>query len=175
MKKLMIALVAVAYAAVLQAASVSWYLEKDTDKTYGNLTAYVINGSDYATVAALLAAGGATVATDFNNYVIDSVALNSRGAGSSNSAGVTGTSLAWFIFANDSIADGSTYSTTTAIDASAYTYTPPDSAPGDLALTVASFTTKGAPIGGSSPVPEPTSGLLMLLGVAGLALKRKRA
>jgi len=29
--------------------------------------------------------------------------------------------------------------------------------------------------GGSSPVPEPTSGLLMLLGVAGLALKRKRA
>jgi len=28
---------------------------------------------------------------------------------------------------------------------------------------------------GSSPVPEPTSGLLFLLGVAGLALKRKRA
>ena len=27
----------------------------------------------------------------------------------------------------------------------------------------------------SSNVPEPTSGLLMLLGVAGLALKRKRA
>ena len=28
---------------------------------------------------------------------------------------------------------------------------------------------------GPAPVPEPTSGLLMLLGVAGLALKRKRA
>lgn len=28
---------------------------------------------------------------------------------------------------------------------------------------------------GSTPVPEPTSGLLMLLGLAGLALKRKRA
>ena len=27
----------------------------------------------------------------------------------------------------------------------------------------------------TSPVPEPTSGLLMLLGVAGLALRRKRA
>ena len=27
----------------------------------------------------------------------------------------------------------------------------------------------------SAPVPEPTSGLLMLLGMAGLALKRKRA
>lgn len=29
--------------------------------------------------------------------------------------------------------------------------------------------------GGSTPVPEPTSGLLMLLGMAGLALRRKRA
>ena len=28
---------------------------------------------------------------------------------------------------------------------------------------------------GSEPVPEPTSGLLMLLGMAGLALKRKHA
>ena len=28
---------------------------------------------------------------------------------------------------------------------------------------------------GAEPVPEPTSGLLLLLGVAGLALKRKRA
>ena len=28
---------------------------------------------------------------------------------------------------------------------------------------------------GPSPIPEPTSGLLLLLGVAGLALKRKRA
>ena len=29
--------------------------------------------------------------------------------------------------------------------------------------------------GGPSPIPEPTSGLLLLLGVAGLALRRKRA
>ena len=30
-------------------------------------------------------------------------------------------------------------------------------------------------IEGSSPIPEPTSGLLMLLGMAGLALRRRRA
>lgn len=35
--------------------------------------------------------------------------------------------------------------------------------------------TSGTAITGYSPVPEPTSALLMLLGVAGLALKRKRA
>ena len=46
-------------------------------------------------------------------------------------------------------------------------------------LSERKFTT-GGPTGWTitaptSPVPEPTSGLLMLLGVAGLALKRKRA
>ena len=172
MKKLMIVLAAVAYTTVSQAASVSWYLEKDTDKTFGNLTAYVINGANFDAVKALLTAGGETVATDFNTYVIDTVALNSRGAGSSNTSDVTGSTLAWIIFADNQIKDGSTYSTTGAIDVSTYSYTPPDSAPGDLALTVASFTTRGAPIG---DVPEPTSGVLMLLGLAGLALKRKRA
>lgn len=30
-------------------------------------------------------------------------------------------------------------------------------------------------VAGSAPVPEPTSGLLLILGMAGLALKRKRA
>ena len=35
--------------------------------------------------------------------------------------------------------------------------------------------TSGTATGGWQTVPEPTSGLLMLLGMAGLALKRKRA
>ena len=39
---------------------------------------------------------------------------------------------------------------------------------GDLALTTAGPA-------GFTAAPEPTSGLLLLLGVAGLALKRKRA
>lgn len=172
MKKLIVGVVAVAFAATVHAASAMWGLEKDSAKTFGNLTAYVINGADYSTVTALLTAGGADVATDFNGYVIDSVALNSRGAGSSESVGLTGTSLAWFVFADDKIQDGSSYSTTGAMDVSAYIYTPPQSSPGEFTFTVDSFGTKGAPIGN---VPEPTSGLLMLLGMAGLALRRKRA
>lgn len=172
MKKLIIGVAAVAFAATVHAASAAWGLEKDSAKTFGNLTAYVINGSDYATVTALLTTGGDSVATDFNGYVIDSVALNSRGAGSSIADGMTGTSLAWFIFADDKIQDGSSYSTTGAMDVSAYVYTPPASSPGEFMFTVDSFTTRGAPIGN---VPEPTSGLLMLLGMAGLALRRRRA
>lgn len=177
MKKLIMAAAAVALATTLQAASCSWGLEKDSAKTYGNLTAYVINGSDFATVVALLTTGGEDVATDFNSYVINSVALSSRGAGGSRADDMTGTTLAWFIFEGNSIADGSTYDTTGAIDVSAYMFTPPESSPGEFTFTVDSFTTKGAPIGGSTPpvIPEPTTGLLVLLGVAGLALKRKRA
>lgn len=173
MKKLIIGAFAIVCATVVQAASVSWMLEKDSAKTFGGLTAYVINGSDYSAVVDLLTAGGATVATDFNSYVINSAALNSRGAGGDVATGLTGTSLAFFIFADDTIADGSTYSSTGIVDSSAYVYTPPASSPGDLTLTVDSFTTKGAPIGGGSSIPEPTSGLLVLLGVAGLALRRR--
>ena len=161
MKKLIIGVAAVVFAATVHAASVMWGLEKDSAKTFGNLTAYVINGSDYSTVTALLTAGGSTVATSFNSYVIDSVALNSRGAGSGTATGVSGTSLAWFIFADDKIQDGSTYSTTGAMDASTYVYTPPQNSPGEFTFTVDAFTTKGAPIG--DPAPEPTSGLLMLI------------
>ena len=36
-------------------------------------------------------------------------------------------------------------------------------------------TTKGAPAWSTAAVPEPTSGLLMLLGMAGLAIRRRRA
>ena len=52
----------------------------------------------------------------------------------------------------------------------------PDYASGDeLVFDDSMCATSGWKTYGSSPVPEPTSGLLLLLGVAGLALKRKRA
>ena len=176
MKKIMVTVCAIAFAFAANAAAVSWSLEKDTAKTYGNRTAYVINGADYAAVTALLTAGGANIASDFNAYVIDSVGLNSRGAGASNSTGVTGTSLAWFIFDDDQIQDGSAYSTTGIMDVTDYVFTPPASSPGDFIFQATSFTTTGAAIGGAAPaVPEPTSGLLMLVGLGALALRRRRA
>ena len=48
-----------------------------------------------------------------------------------------------------------------------------DEAGGEIALT--KIASGHLMTDGATPAPEPTSGLLLLLGVAGLALKRKRA
>ena len=45
----------------------------------------------------------------------------------------------------------------------------------DMALNLFGDSTTGATAWSTAAVPEPTSGLLLLLGMAGLALKRKRA
>ena len=50
-----------------------------------------------------------------------------------------------------------------------------DMSVGDLALTLGGSGGSTAAAWSTAAVPEPTSGLLLLLGMAGLALKRKRA
>ena len=59
---------------------------------------------------------------------------------------------------------------TAATDVSGSFYEPPASGTA-FTLNAASFANSGT----IADVPEPTSGLLMLIGMAGLALRRKRA
>ena len=179
MKKLMIAAAIVCAAAVSQAASVAWDLAKDADKTYGNKTIYAVAGGDFAAVQAILEAGGDDVATKFMNYalVVDkantakSVDLNSRGAGGGIAEVGDATSIAFFVF-KDAIANDNVYDTTGVIDVNAYVYTPPASSPGNYEFDPSAFASKNNTIGAA---PEPTSAMLLLLGVAGLALRRRRA
>ena len=88
-----------------------------------------------------------------------------------------------YTFADDSLASGTAYNFYFVIEdggkqftSSIKTATGADVGDAGLAWgNMASATQNASNWGGSSPVPEPTSGLLMLLGMAGLALKRKRA
>ena len=77
------------------------------------------------------------------------------------------------------IVDGSGAPTTynyVKTDMSAFVYNPDnqESSPGSFSSVTAADMLAGSS-GSFGAAPEPTSGLLMLLGMAGLALKRKRA
>ena len=77
-----------------------------------------------------------------------------------------------YLFISDTKTGNATASTTTTIS-----LTPGDASAEAPFAYGATFSVGGwyTITSGGTPVPEPTSGLLMLLGIAGLALKRKRA
>jgi hypothetical protein len=100
---------------------------------------------------------------------------NNRGAAKATgtSTGVSGNSMFWVVFTDGSSAAGSAITWTAATDVSAYAYEAGSQAPGTFTATADAFTNTGTIA--SAAVPEPTSGLLMLVGLAGLALRRRRA
>ena len=83
-------------------------------------------------------------------------------------------------FATDLLTGGKNYDFYFTIKEGDYTYTSKTlnkSAQATSTTLIAFGSAPGSWEGGSTPapIPEPTSGLLLLLGMAGLALKRKRA
>ena len=191
MKKLMIMLGAVALAAGVQAASVDWSIANnswtlnDGSKAAAGTAVYLIDGTtSLATIAAAI--NGTTGAFDANqSWVFASdVTSNAKGARTT----VTATT--------DKLTRGNEYDfsvliiDTTVAGSPKYmvsdTYTQTAYLSGTDEATSASFA--AARLGanaltydatsaanGWAAVPEPTSGLLMLLGMAGLALRRRRA
>ena len=209
MKKLMIALAAVAVAAGVQAANFEWKMGKDSikwhDETstktttgfHGSMNVYLFNvgstGFDAAFISALEA--GTIKVTDLadqTGYIDTFPTLTSGtkcGAVEQNTVTLNGfeggdtTYFAWIAY--DTItgaAKNETYFYASQVKEASAWITGDELYTKDVAKTAgwtsADYTAHDAT--GTNwhtvaAVPEPTSGLLLLLGVAGMALRRKRA
>ena len=190
MKKLIVALGAIAIAVASQAASVRWqsgtiYVAKDAEGTVGNSMA---NAAARQVTAYLFSVDAATYATD---SLLSTEALYTKYIGGNVAATLTGTTTATgAVTLTQTVADGSSenpqsvYGIVLYVDTkTAASYDGVDafvkSAVGTKTwqdTTGASFSNlAGAKTTNWTAVPEPTSGLLMLLGMAGLALRRRRA
>ena len=177
MKKLMIALAVVALAAASQAASMSWNYAGTSAQVGWNV--YLVIGSTPITEMTSVAEFAADTA-----HVFSPVAVKKSGFGSSVSYAAStdvnqdsrlpkGTDY-YFVLIDGTAATAENFYTSAVFKGSNIydlDANPPESNPGstDFAFAKMNGPTK---IG---DVPEPTSAMLMLLGVAGLALRRRRA
>ena len=195
MKKLMIALAAVAVAAGVQASSIDWSIGSksncdpaNSSKFIGNETANLLSFSS-ATVAdtlyTALAAGEMTVAQAISTYGIGAPATSTAAAGKtegsigtqkinglSNAAGSTG----YFAVI---VASGDKFILSDTIEKQYYLTGDAQYGDETEAKFISGQFSKTADVrtGWTTPaaVPEPTSAMLLLLGMAGLALRRRRA
>ena len=172
MKKIMM-LIAVAMAAVMsQAAFVDWSATGMT--AYNNQAFYGFDSAKQSDVLAALAAVDDSTATTLAGLSIASGTVK-KGKALVNGIDVGSATSVMGLVLSGEIADGTSYTYITE-DITAKLYTPPDSTPGTFNSTIATAGTKGtmSAAGGGGDVPEPTSGLLLLVGGAMLALRRKQ-
>ena len=172
MKKIMFVLTAIALAVGVQAAQVAWQFTGDSSMT--GYKVYVLLGdtatttwADEAAVSAAALTGGAgTVAKNGRNYMANGTV--------NDDAVVKGETVNLYYV----IVNGDKFATTSPYNASAGVY---DINAGDSPINATSqggtgltYTSFSGGSGGGGDIPEPTSGLLLLVGGAMLALRRKQ-
>jgi hypothetical protein len=166
MKKIMMMAAIVALCTAANAATVSWKYTGSSDQEGYSMYVFTSAVAEHYDTFADLINGNIDVG---NVEAVTGRTTSYQVKTRSSESNSMGSSL-YFVLVEGSSAETFKYGT---VDVSSYKYDPAaqETSPGTLALTSANFTGSGT-IGA---VPEPTSGLLMLLGVAGLALRRRRA
>lgn len=183
MKKIMIAIGAIAIAAYSQAASVRWNVTgvsaDPAGTAYTGYKLYLCDASVYtaSALAADLAAGNfdalstsgfvQATATTVQQGTSAAAKISTLYTGGDYTAG---NSYTFYTLVLNAEGDAATYFSISAD----VTQTAPTAGTMNMAFTNLSSGAQTAWTA-TTAVPEPTSGLLMLLGMAGLALRRRRA
>lgn len=157
MKKLLILAAVLIAGGVANAASFKW--------SAGNI--YASNGTDKYTGDVVLYAYAATADVS-TAFAVSTVTASSVGA------------VAATTFSDDRLVGGTTYQFFFTIEDNGKEFTSAEktgvaAATQTVSLTFGSMATATQNASNWTATPEPTSGLLMLLGMAGLALRRRRA
>ena len=170
MKKLVIVAALALVAVSAKAACVDWAVSgAAAQKGY---TVYLLTSlADSYESADAIAAAALSSGT-----IAQTGRLYSTGTKTATSDAITATSMkdAYYVIVSAADATSYTYYKT---DMSAKVYDPnnQESSPGAFNSVNAATILSSGTSANFAAVPEPTSGLLMLLGVAGLALRRRRA
>ena len=184
MKKLMMALVTGLLVAEANAASVSWQAAKgylydgagDSAAKITSGTAYLVLSSysqgDLVSAFATANGDAATTLATISTLGTGTIGSNARISGTATTSATDSITTYFVVFNDDKM-----YISDTAT--SLYDGLMQEHSVAFGTMSASSKTTLQASDGYSTAgwyaVPEPTSGLLMLLGMAGLALRRKRA
>jgi len=168
---------AIVAATVVNAASVDWKLQ--TGATYSGMKVYGISGTTAAAVlTACQSTDSATWTATFSGFTAyEATGTNDRAGASGTTTGIAAGDNLVYVIVDGAVADGSKYWVVNDYTILAANVYEPPATGTRVTVKFADMGTKGSGTftSGSSPVPEPTSGLLMLLGMAGLALRRRRA
>ncbi len=183
MKKMIIMLGAVACAAIAQAAAINWSVannsfakspldDVNTSRT-ANYTVMLFAESNRSAVMDILATG--TTSGLSNLALVDATKTKATGKASggfsTEAASVTAFTVIFDTYTSAmTLSDAKNYIVSASITQASYSGSDPAT---ELSYGTAQFA--GASWQSLQSVPEPTSGLLLLLGMAGLALRRKQA